>query len=381
MKKTISCLFVLFLFMMIHDAICQENVREYIYAGTFSERGSEGIYVFQFDPVKGELHLVQTVIGRNSPSFLDIDPKSKYLYAVQREGLVAGSDTGSVVAYNILAKNGRLAKINERSSCGIGPCHVSVDPKRKFIYVAHYGGGSFSVIPLQKDGGVAEASDVIQLTGKSLSIPRQSQPHTHSVVPSTNGKFIYVSDLGIDKVIVYQVNRGTGKAVKQSEISVEPGAGPRHFDIHPNDHYAYLAEEMSSTVSAFSIDQATGALTHIQRISALPADFSGTNSCADIHVDPSGKFLYTSNRGHNSLVVHAINKEDGTLSYVGHEDVKGIRPRNFLIHPEGQFIFVANRDTDEIVIFKRNAETGDLIFSGERVAVPGVVCLKIASIK
>jgi 6-phosphogluconolactonase len=362
-------------------AMAQDGRRHFVYAGTFSERGSEGIYVFRFDNEEGELQLIQTVAGRKSPSFLDISPKSNSLYAVQREGLDNKTDTGSVAAYRIMSSSGKLAKINEQSSYGVGPCHISVDPKGKFAYVAHYGGGSISVIPILKNGALDVASDVTQLAGQSISMPRQAGPHTHCVIPSDHGKFVYAADLGLDKVLVYLINRSTGKLSLQSEASVKPGAGPRHLVLHPKGRYAYLAEEMSSTISAFSVDKSTGALTHMQRVSALPEGYSDNNSCADIHVDPSGRFLYTSNRGHNSLAVHAIDKNDGSLSYSGHEDVKGKRPRNFMIHPDGQFVLVANRDTDEVVIFKRNSENGDLIYSGEKVRVPGVVCLKMAVVK
>jgi len=383
MKSMVIKLISIFLFLFSIQAGAQQKDkgREYLYAGTFSERGSEGIYVFAFSASGGELQLIQTVPGKESPSFLAIDEKKSHLYAVYREGVDKDDKNGTVVAYVINQEDGRLARINEQSTQGQDACHISVDPKGDYVYISHYGNGSFVIVPIVKNGSLAPASDVVQLTGQSVVLPRQSHPRTHSALPSNNGKFIYVADLGIDKILVYEIDRKSGRAEKRSEVSVTPGAGPRHFTIHPNGRFAYLAEEMTSTISAYTVDTGTGALTPIQRISSLPEGFEGHNSCADIHTDPTGKFLYTSNRGHNSLAVHAIDQKTGELAYITNEDVHGVQPRNFLVHPSGQFVFVANRNTDEVVIFKRNTDTGDLIYSGEKVKVPGVVCLKMIRLK
>jgi 6-phosphogluconolactonase len=366
---------------LVQLSFAQNPKREYLYAGTFTERGSEGIYVFYFDPVDGQLNLIQKVAGKLSPSFLDIDKKGENLYAVYREGMNKDDKHGSVAAYQIDSESGRLALINEQSSEGESPCHISVDPKGDYVYVSHYGNGSFVVLPILKNGGLEKASDVVQIPGQSVVLPRQSHARTHSALPSKNGKYVYVADLGVDKVLVYSIDRSSGKAVLQSEAAVTPGAGPRHYAIHPKGKFGYLAEEMTSTIAVFIVNSGTGALEQIQRLSALPEGYEGNNSCADIHTDPDGNFLYTSNRGHNSLAVHAIDQSSGMLSYVTNVPVEGDRPRNFMIHDSGMYVFVANRQTDEIVIFKRIQESGELVFSGERVKVPGVVCLKMTRLK
>lgn len=356
----------------------QSGAKEILYAGTFSERGSQGIYVLQFDRATGKLTELQTVSGKESPSFLEVHPNGKYLYAVYREGMTKEDKNGTVAAYSIDQSTGKLTKINEQSSEGSGPCHVSLDPKGRFAYVSNYGGGNLAVYPVNKDGSLDKSSDVVQHEGGSVNQNRQTAPHMHSIIPTRNGKFIYASDLGIDKIMIYKVNHKTGKlsAAKSPFVESTAGSGPRHFALHPNGSFAFSAEELSSTIASFKVDKSTGALNQVDRVTMLPDDFDGNNSAADIHVSPDGKFVYASNRGHDSLVIYAIDPDSGKLTFVGHEGTRGEHPRNFCIDNKGAYVFVANRDNDNVVVFKRDAASGKLTYTGEEASVPAVVCIQ-----
>ena len=351
--------------------------KEILYAGTYSDRGSKGIYVYQFDRATAKLTELQTVTEGKSPNYLEVHPNKKYLYAVYNEGLQKVDQNGRVMSFKIDPATGFLTKLNEVSSYGRGPAHVNVDPKGRFVYVSNYGEGNFSVYRIAPDGSLGEVTDTIRHTGKGADTARQKAPHVHSIIPSEDGKFIYVSDLGIDKVMIYQVDDKTGKVTpaKSPFGSNPPASGPRHFAIHPNGKFAFSAEEMSSTVSSFKRDPSTGGLTKLDRISMIPADFKEVNSAADIHFSPDGKFLYASNRGHQSLVIYSIDANSGKMTLVGNEDTHGRHPRNFCMDSKGQYVFVANRDTDNITIFKRDANTGKLAYTGENTTSM-VVCIK-----
>lgn len=372
---------ILFTFFILVGpfAIAQQSgSKEVLYVGTFSDRGSQGIYVFQFDRAQGKLTELQTVTGKESPSFLEVHPNGEYLYAVYREGMTDEDKNGTVAAYRIDRSTGKLTMINEQSSEGSGPCHVSLDPQGKLAYVSNYGGGNLAVFPVHQDGSLGKASDVVQHQGGSVNPDRQQAPHMHSIIPAQNGKFIYASDLGIDKIMVYEVDHQKGKlsAAKSPFVENTPGAGPRHFALHPNGNFAFSAEELSSTIASFRVDQATGALSQVDRVNMLPENFTGNNSAADIHVSPDGRFVYASNRGHDSLVIYSIDPASGKLTFVGHEDTRGGHPRNFCIDHQGAYVFVANRDGDHVVVFKRDANTGKLTYTGEEARVPAAVCIQ-----
>lgn len=378
MKHLILSLFTLFVLAVPLAVAQQSGSKEILYVGTFSDRGSQGIYVFQFDRASGKLTELQTVSGKESPSFLEIHPNGKYLYAVYREGMSKDDKSGTVTAYKIEQSTGKLTRINEQSSEGAGPCHVSLDPKGKFAYVSNYGGGNLAVYPVNKDGSLGKSSDVVQHEGGSVNQDRQQEPHMHSIIPTGNGKFIYASDLGIDKIMIYKVDHKTGKlsAAKVPFVENTPGSGPRHFALHPNGNFAFSAEELSSTIASFRVDKATGALSQTDRVNMLPEDFDGNNSAADIHISPDGKFVYASNRGHDSLVIYAIDPDTGKLTFAGHENTRGGHPRNFCIDHKGTYVFVANRDNDNVVVFKRDAASGKLTYTGEEVNVPAAVCIQ-----
>lgn len=357
-------------------AQAQSN-KEIMYVGTYSVRSSDGIYVFEFDRKTGSMTPVQSVSNAKSPSFLALHPSGKYLYSVNE-----GADKrGGVSAYAVDIATGKLQFLNGQSSLGAGPCHISIDQTGKTAFVSNYGGGSLAVLPIKPDGALGAATDSVQNTGSGVDTKRQDKAHVHSTTIAPDNRFAYVADLGIDKLNIYEID-ASGSKIKPASTpfaTVKPGSGPRHFTFHPNGKYGYLVEELTSAVAVFSRDPKTGALTLIDdNVKTLPTDFSGPNTSADIHIDPSGKFLYQSNRGANTLAIFTIGS-NGKLTKVGDQPTEGKTPRNFLIDPRGDFVFVANQDSDNITIFKRDQKTGKLTYTGQSVKVPAPVCVIMAS--
>ena len=370
--KRIICLAITVLVIM--EGLSAQT-REIIYAGTSSTRGSKGIYVFEFDRIQGKLKELQTLTEGNSPGFMALSPDRQMLYSIYGKGTLTDGN-GSVMAFKIDKITGLLTKVNEQSAGGQGPAHISVDPKGRFAYVSNYGDGTLSVLPINKDGSLANSSDFIKHTGSSIVVGRQETPHIHSAIPSADGRFLYISDLGIDKIMIYKVNDNGKLTPADIPFSTSTsGSGPRHFTIHPNGKFAYSAEELSSTVASFRVNKKNGALYPIERLNMLPNGFTERNSAADIHFSPDGKFLYASNRGHESLVIYKANSRNGKLTLVGHEGTGGKHPRNFMIDKNGEFALTANQNTDNIVIFRRDKQTGKLMPTGDQVMVPAVTCL------
>ena len=278
----------------------QSHEELFVYIGTYTRGESEGIYVYRMDPSSGALKFASLVSGLDNPSFLAIDPQGRYLYAVNEVEGSSGTPGGAVSAFLIDPETGDLTYLNQQSSHGAGPCHLSVDKTGRFVLVANYREGNVSVLPIQEDGRLGEASDIVQHQGSSVNPERQKGPHAHSITLDPANRYAFAADLGLDKVMIYELDLTQGK-LRHSEgpwAQVKAGAGPRHFAFHPNGRYAYLINEIDSTFTAFAYDETRGALREVQTVSTLPEDFAGTNSCADVHVLPSGKFVYGSNRGH-----------------------------------------------------------------------------------
>lgn len=350
-----------------------QSAKEMMYVGTYSVRGSEGIYVFEFDRKAGTMRPVQSVSNAKSPSFLAVHPSGKYLYSVNE----AAEKTGGVSAYAIDQSTGKLTFLNAESSLGSSPCYISIDQTGKTAFIANYGGGNLVVLPIKANGTLGEPTDNVQDTGNGPNKERQEKPHVHSATVAPDNRFVYAADLGTDKLNIFAADVKASKVTPAtpSYATVKPGSGPRHFTFHPNGKYAYLVEELTSSVAVFSWNSKTGALTLLEDgVKTLPADFNGQNTSADIHIDPSGKFLYQSNRGHNALAIFAIGN-DGKLTKVGDQSTEGKTPRNFLIDPKGDFVFVAHQDSDNITIFKRNQQTGQLTYTGQSIKVPAPVCV------
>lgn len=354
-----------------------QSNKEIMYVGTYSVRGSEGVYVFEFDRKAGTMKQIQSVSNAKSPSFLVIHPSGKYLYSVNEAAETGPKKEGAVSSYSIDPATGKLAFMNSQSSMGNGPCHISIDQTGKTAFVSNYGGGSLAVLPIKADGTLGASTDSVQNSGTGPNTQRQEKAHVHSAILAPDNRFVYVSDLGTDKLHIFEtdVKNSTIKPAQTPFVTVKPGSGPRHFTFHPNGKYAYLVEEMISSVAVFARDAKTGALTLLDDgVKTLPSDFTGQNTSADIHIDPSGKFLYQSNRGRNALAIFAIGS-NGKLTNLGDQPTEGKTPRNFLIDPKGDFVFVAHQDTDNITIFKRDQKTGKLTYTGQSVKVPAPVCV------
>ena len=350
-----------------------------VYIGTYTQGESEGIYVYRMDKSSGALEFASVAKRVDNPSFLDIHPQHRYLYAVNEVGEFGGESSGAVSAFSIDENTGKLTFLNQQPSGGAAPCHLSIDQTGQFVLVANYGGGSVASLPIRDDGMLGEAADFIQHEGSSVNPRRQQEPHAHSIMIDLANRYAFAPDLGIDKILTYRLDLTQGKLIPNDTpwTQVEAGAGPRHFDFHPSRKYAYVINELDSTLIAFTYDETGGTLKEIETVSTLPEDFSGSSHCADLHVHPSGKFVYGSNRGHDSIVIFAIDEETGKLTYVGHELTQGKTPRNFGIDPTGTFLLAANQSTDNIVTFRIDQQTGALTSTGHVAEVPTPVCLKI----
>lgn len=348
-----------------------------LYVGTYTDRKvkSEGIYIYRMNAETGKLTLASTAKGVASPSFLVIDPSNKHLYAANEVGQFMGQKGGGVTSFSLDRKTGALVKLNEQTSPGV-PCYVSVDQSGRYLFAANYGGGNVVMYPIKPDGSLQPQCSMIQHAGTGGDPKRQDAPHAHCIVPGPDGQFVYSADLGIDKVLIYQIDAKANKMVPHGEAAVKPGAGPRHLAFHPNQKFAYVINELDSTVTPLNYDKVKGALSAQQAISTLPADFKGASYCADIHIHPNGRFLYGSNRGHDSIVIFSIDQATGKLTMVGHELTGGKWPRNFGIDPAGRFLLAANERTDNVVTFRIDSNTGKLTPTGDNTAIPAPVCLK-----
>lgn len=349
-----------------------------LYIGTYTGPKSKGIYQLELDGATGKLGPVTLAAETPNPSFVAIHPSRRYLYAVNELAKYEGESAGSISAFAIESGDGRLKLLNARGSRGAAPCHLVVDAAGKNVLFANYTGGSIGVLPIQNDGRLAEMSSFVQHRGKGAT-PRQSTPHAHSINLDAANRFALVADLGLDQVLVYRYDGTAGKLAPNDPpfAKVAPGAGPRHLAFHPSGKFAYVINEISCTVTAFSYDAAKGELSELQSISTLPESSGAKNSTAEVVVHPSGKFLYGSNRGHDSIAVFAIDPSTGKLTAAGHQG-EGIQtPRNFVIEPGGRFLLVANQAGDNLLVFRIDPNTGALTPTGNRAEVGSPVCIRM----
>ena len=351
-----------------------------VYFGTYTGPMSKGVYVSRLDSSSGTLTPPQLAAETASPSFLAVHPSGKFLYAVNEVNTFAGKASGGVSAFAIDRNTGLLKTLNQQPSVGPGPAHLIVDKDGLNVLVANYGGGSVTVLPLDKNGKLKSPSAFVQHTGSSVNPQRQKEPHAHSINLDPANRFAYVADLGLDRVLVYRFDARNGLLTLNDppSASVKPGAGPRHLAIHPTGRFAYVINELNCTITAFSNDSARGALKEMQTISTLPAKqamqsgFSG----AEVQVHPSGKFLYASNRGHDSIAVFAIDQNTGRLTYVENEPTQGSTPRGFGIDPDGGYLLAGNQKSDSVVVFRIDPQSGKLAPTGNKIEVGAPVCVK-----
>jgi 6-phosphogluconolactonase len=372
MKKiTLYFLSACFFVLLFSFSFGQGNNEHYLLVGTYTTSTSKGIYVYKFNSKTGDFNIVSTTTTDN-PSYLCVAPDKKYVYAVN-EGK---GDKAGVTAFIFDKSNGYLHLLNREPSGGDDPCYVNIDKSGKWVTVGNYSGGSLSVLPVMADGSLGKPTTITH-NGSSVNKDRQEKAHVHCTMFSPDYKYLFVSDLGMDKVMTYSFNPGSGKLTPAPTpfTTVEPGSGPRHFEFSPSGKFAYLMEELGGTISAYSYKD--GKLTFIERVPSLPKDYKGTKSGADIHISKDGKFLYGSNRGEsNTIVIYSVDQKTGKLTYVGHQSTMGKIPRNFNFDPSGDFVLVANQETDDIFIFKRDAATGKLTPTGKKISVPKPVCIK-----
>jgi 6-phosphogluconolactonase len=351
----------------------------WVYVGTYTGPKSKGIYRLELDLADGKLSPAVLAVETGQPSFLAIHPSGRYLYAVNEQAGFLPKKTGAVSAFAIDAKTGNLTTLNHRSSGGAAPCHLVVDAEGKHVLAANYSGGSVCVLPINANGRLGEATAVVQHQGSSVNKQRQEGPHAHSINLDKANRFAFAADLGLDKVLIYRFDKAKGTLTPNDPpaVALPPGSGPRHFAFHPDGRHAYVINELTSTITALAYDPERGALEPLQTVSTLPSDFKGNTTTAEVQVHPSGKFLYGSNRGHDSIAVFTVDGATGKLTPAGHQG-EGIKtPRNFGIDPTGAFLLVANQGAGTVVAFRIDARTGALTPTGSVAEVPTPVCVKM----
>jgi 6-phosphogluconolactonase len=365
----------LLLVFVLPFLLSAESPKEsYLVVGTYTGGKSEGIYIYKFNSENGSSTEVSHIKTPN-PSYIAIAPGEQYIYAVTENG--KDGNGGEISAFAFDKKTGSLTFINKQPTGGDHPCYVDIDKTGKWVFAGNYSSGSLSVFPVNANGSLGETTSHITHTGSGANKERQSKPHVHCTIISPDNKWLYVPDLGIDKVMIYAFDAATGKLTTGSQpfAPSQPGAGPRHLTFHPNGKYAYLIEELTGTVVTYQIQD--GQLKLWQRLSSLPQGQNGFAGSSDIHVSPDGKFLYAANRGDfDNLAIFKINAKDGRLSLIGFQPTLGKVPRNFNFDPTGNYLLVGNQNSDEIAIFKRNKKTGLLQDTKQRIEVGKPVCLK-----
>jgi 6-phosphogluconolactonase len=349
----------------------------FVYIGTYTGGKSLGIYLSRFDPQTGRLTAPELAAQTPNPTFLALHPNGRFLYAADEISDFHGKPEGAVAAFSVDATSGKLTLLNQESSSGAGPCHLAVDRTGKCVLVANYGSGSIAALPVREDGRLGGPGVFIQHHGTSVNPQRQSGPHAHFITPDAGNEFALACDLGLDKVFVYRMDP-TRPALAPNDpasCSVKPGSGPRHLAFHPNGRFLCLINEMGSTLTSYAYDPHRGELKEVQTVSTLPQDFHAENTCAEVQIHPSGKFVYGSNRGHDSIAVISLEPNTGRLKFVECQSTQGKTPRHFALAPDGRWMLVENQDSDNIVVFRVDPSTGRLKPTGETLEISKPVCV------
>lgn len=363
------------LFLLMNGLFCvaQKNEIRKMYVGTFTSEGAEGIYLCDFNSSTGEISLDKTLKGFDNPAFFKVSPDKKYLYVVSRPPVEIEKSVGFVSAYQI-KPDGTIHFLNKRIGNGEEPCHVDVSGDGKYVAIAAYGGGTTSLFPVLENGSLAPVSTVNVNKGSGFDKSRQSKPHAHSIKFSPFNNQVFSADLGTDQLNIYTLENGKLISGKQEFVKLAPGAGPRHFDYHPDRNVIFVINELNSTITSLKMQGENWTVEEV--VSTLPKGFNGISYCADIHISADGKYLYGSNRGHNSIAVFSIEKETKKMKILGFVPVEGDWPRNFAISPDGKFMLVANQKSGNITVFSVNPSTGIPKFSGNELKLPSPVCIE-----
>lgn len=358
--------------------------KEYlVYVGTYTGQKSKGIYAYRLQMESGQLVDAGLAVETGNPSFLAIHPKKNVVYAANEVGRFEGKPSGAVSAFSIDPGTGKLTLMNHQPSGGGGPCHVSVDKSGRVVFVANYGGGSIASYPVKDDGSLGETASFIQHKGTSVNRQRQEAPHAHCIGVDPGNRFVYAADLGLDKLMIYKFDTRKGTLTENDPAfgSVVPGAGARHFDFTPNGKFCYVINEINCTITAFQHDARRGGLKELQTESTLPVQRDPKYSTAEIAVHPSGKFVYGSNRGHDSIAVFSIDQRSGRLTLVEHQPSGGKTPRSFGIDPTGTWFLSANQSSDNIVVFRIDPASGGLTRTATEVKVGAPVSVAFFAAK
>jgi 6-phosphogluconolactonase len=384
MKPYIRSLFAALLFSLLLTA--SAGAKDFwVYVGTYTGKASKGIYVARLDAATGKLSVPELAAELTSPSFLAVSPDGKFLYAVSEISTFDGKKAGGVSAFALDRATGKLTALNQKSSGGPGPCHVSVDATGRVVLVANYGGGSVQSLPVNKDGSLGDGGTFIQHTGSSVDKGRQEGPHGHCIVPDPRDRFALACDLGLDKVMIYKLDpeKGTLTANEPAFGTVPPGSGARHIAFRPDGKFAYVINEMLCTVTTFAYDGKRGALETVDTVSTLPSGeaMQRSFSTAEIEVHPTGKWVYGSNRGHDTIAVFEVDEKSGKLTAAQHVPTKGKIPRSFGIDPTGRWLLAANQNSGSVVAFAIDPKLGKLTATGEELQVGSPVCVKFVEAK
>jgi 6-phosphogluconolactonase len=372
MPISIACLALLAIPVV---AVCAQP--QWVFVGTYTDGASEGIYRLSFDPQTGKLSEPQLAAKLENPTFLVVAPNKKSLYSTRELGNDKPAKTGFVHAFGLDAATGKLTPLNFEPTGGPGPCQVALDRDGCHLMTANYADGSVAVFPVDKSGKLQPNSALVRHEGSGPNTERQKKAYAHSIKVDPTGKFALAADLGCDKLFVYRLDQQRGTLTEtDATIDLPAGSGPRHFVFYPNGKFAYVLNELLNTVAVFSYDGSQGKLEPLQTISTLPDDFTGENTSAEIVVHPSGKFLYTSNRGHDSIATFAIDATTGKLTARGHTATEGKTPRNFALDATGKWLLVGNERSDSLVVFALS-DDGTLKPTGEKAAVPNPACVLV----
>ena len=377
--EQLFCLFPLIAGMVLSSASQTTAAEEpLIFISAFAPGDQGAIHAFKFNPETGKLTLVERTTDVEHPFFLAVSPDNRYLYSIHAPGKFGGKNNEYVTAYALEGRTGKLKQLNRQSSLGTASCYLDIDDSGKAVVVANYTTGSIASLPVKADGSLGEAATFVQHTGSSVDPKRQQEPHAHCSVISPDEKFVFAADLGLDKILAYKLDPETAKLTpnQQPFVRTIPGAGPRHLTFHPNGKRMYVINELKNSITEFDYDPETGFLTEGQTIPTLPADFSGVSHCADLKFTPDGRFLYGTNRGHDSLACYSVD-ELGKLSLIEIIPSLGKGPQNLAITADGKFLLCANMPGNNVVVFSIDQKTGKLTPGGEPVSMPSPSCIMI----